>query len=186
MFLSPSDVSRRLEKSWLQISTTPRYFTDNNLNHVSRVMVRSQFTGFSVRPSPFTVIKTIQSQFTVNCLFTMESVRGHWKTTAIGERPGESRFAIQCSPRRYPFAAPCSICSNVPMFSIQSSLFNVRRAVHHSPSSPRHSPRRSPFAALFAIRLVIHCAVRHSPRRFLWIFPNFRYSNFAIQCSPRR
>ena len=66
-----------------------------------------------------------------------------------------------------------------PMFSIQGSLFNVRRAVRHSPRrSPRHSPRRSPFAAPIASRLAI--------RRFLLIFPNFSYSNFAIQCSPRR
>ena len=69
----------------------------------------------------------------------------------------------------------------------RGSLFNVCRAVRHS---PRHSPRRSPFAssfaAPFAIRLVIRCAVRHSSRRFLLIVHNFRYSNFAIQCSPRR
>ena len=71
-----------------------------------------------------------------------------------------SRFAIQCLPRRSPFAAPFAI------------RLVIRRAV-------RHSTRRS----LFAIRLIIRCAVRHSPRRFLFIFPNFRNSNFAIQCS---
>ena len=58
-------------------ATPTRYFTDNNPNHVSQVMLRSQFTEFSDRQSPFTVNKTLQSQFTVNCLFTMESVRGH-------------------------------------------------------------------------------------------------------------
>ena len=82
-----------------------------------------------------------------------------------------SRFAIQCSPRRSPFA--------------------IRRAVRHS---PRHSPRRSPFAAPFAIRLVIRCAVRHSPCHFLFIFAiqtslfsvrrAVSHSQFAIRQSP--
>ena len=61
------------------------------------------------------------------------------KQLRMAEWPGESRFAIQCSPRRSPFASP------------------------------------------FAIRLVILCAVRHSPRRFLFIFPQF--SLFKLRCS---
>ena len=59
----------------------------------------------------------------------------------------------------------------------RGSLFNVRRAVlylflkcslfkvRYSRFAIQCSPRRSPFAALFAIRLVIRRAVRHSPRR---------------------
>ena len=73
------------------------------------------------------------------------------------------RRAVLHSLRRFLF-----MFSNV---LFQGSLFNVRRAVRHSP---------------FAIRLFIRRAVRHSPSRFLFIFPNFRCSNFAIQCSPRR
>ena len=65
-----------------------------------------------------------------------------------------SRFAIQCSRCRSPFAAPFA--------SSFAAQFAIRRAIRR------------------AIRLVIRCAVRHSPRRFLFIFPNFRYSNFAI------
>ena len=118
---------------------------------------------------------------------TMESVRGHWKTTVNGERPGESMFAIQCSPCCSPFAAP------FPIYFFQCSLFKVRRAV-------RHSPRRSPFAAPFAIRLVIRRAVRHSPRHslrrspfaapFPIHFPQFslfklRYSMFAAPLAIR-
>ena len=57
-----------------------------------------------------------------------------------------SRFAIQYSPRRSPFAAPFAI------------RLVIRRAVRHS---PRHSPRRSLFAAPFVIRR----AIRYSPRR---------------------
>ena len=53
-------------------------------------------------------------------------------------------FAIQCSPRRSPFAAP----------------FAVHRAIRRS---PRHSPRHSPFAAPFAIRRAIRRSPRHSP-----------------------
>ena len=76
---------------------------------------------------------------------------------------------------------PCAFMS-----SFRGSLFNVRRAV-------LHSLRRSPFAWSFAapfvirlaIRLVIRCAVRHSPRRFLFIFPHFRYSMFAAPLAIR-
>ena len=78
----------------------------------------------------------------------MESVRGHYKTTANGEQPGESRFAIQYSPRRSPFAAP------FPIYLFQCSLFKVRFSMF-----------AAPFAASFAMRLVIRRAVRHSPRR---------------------
>ena len=73
-----------------------------------------------------------------------------------------SRFAIQCLPRRSPFAAP----------------FSIRHAVRHS---PRHSPRRFLFIfpqfslfklryLMFAAPLAIHSspfanrrAIRHSP-----------------------
>ena len=104
----------------------------------------------------------------------------------------EWRTARRIEVRYSMFATPFSIRCAVsylffPMFSIQGSLFNVRRAVRHS---PRHSLRRSPFAAPFAIR----CAVRHSPRRFLCIFAiqtslfNVRravsHSQFAIHQSP--
>ena len=122
----------------------------------------------------------------------MESVKGHWKTTANGERPGESRFAIQCSPRHSPFAAPFPIyffqCSLFKVrYSMFAAPFAIRRAVRHS---PRHSPRRSPFAssfaAPFAVRLIIRCAVRHSLRRFLFIFSNVLYSSSLFNFSPRR
>ena len=73
------------------------------------------------------------------------------------------RFAIQCSPRRSPFAASYLF---FPMFSIQGSLFNVHRSV---------------VAAPFASTLAAHRAIRHWQRRFLFLFFfNFRYSMFAI------
>ena len=94
-----------------------------------------------------------------------------------------SRFAIQYSPRRSPFAAPFAIrlvirravrysprrspfassfaapfvirravsYSFSPIFAIQTSLFNVRRAVSHSQFAIRQSPSHSPFAAPFAV-----------------------------------
>ena len=109
-----------------------------------------------------------------------------------GERPGESRFAIQCSPRRSPIRCAVSYLF-FQMFSIQCSLFNVRRAVCHS-------PRRSTFASSFAAPFAIRRAVRHSPRHslrrspfaapFPIHFPQFslfklRYSMFAAPLAIR-
>ena len=74
----------------------PRYFTDNNLNHVSRVMLRSQFTGFSDRQSPFTVNKTMQSQFTVNCLFT-----DHEQLKMSITNHKELKMPITCHENKY-------------------------------------------------------------------------------------
>ena len=100
---------------------------------------------------------------------------------------------------RYPmFAAQFSIRCAVshlfcPMFSVQGSLFNGRRAV-------RNSRRRSPFASSFAAPFAIRRAVRHSPRHslrrspfaapFPIHFPQFslfklRYSMFAAPLAIR-
>ena len=73
-----------------------RYFTDNNLNHVSRVMVRSQFTGFSDTQSPFTVNKTMLSQFTVNCLFT-----DHEQLKMSITNHKELKMPITCHENKY-------------------------------------------------------------------------------------
>ena len=93
------------------------------------------------------------------------------------------RIEVHYSMFATPFSIRCAV----------SYLFNVL----YSRFAIQYSPRRSPFAAPFAIRLVIRRAVRravrHSPRHslrrspFAAPFPiHFRYSNFAIQCSPRR
>ena len=103
-------------------------------------------------------------------------VRGHWITTVNGERPGESRFAVPCSPRRSPFAAP------FPIYFVQCSLFKVRYsmfaapfAIHHAVRHlPRPSPRRSPFAPPFPI---------HFPQFSLF---KLRYSMFAALLAIRR
>ena len=123
---------------------------------------------YSLFAAPFAIRTLFAAPFAIRCHFSMSPDAFNKKKTANGEWPGESRFAIQCSPRCSLFGAPFPIyflkCS---LFKVRYSIFAVRRAVRHS---PRHSPRRSPFAAPFAIRLVIRCAVRHSPRRFLFIF----------------
>ena len=97
---------------------------------------------------------------TLHCMESYGKRQGTLKTTANGERPGESRFAIQCSPLRSPFAAPLPIiCSNVlySRFAIQCS------------------PRRSPFTWSFIAPFVIRHAVRHSSchslRRSLFAAP---------------
>ena len=125
----------------------------------------------------------------------MESVKGHWKTTANGERPGESRFAIQCSPHRSPFAAP------FPIYFFQCSLFKVRYSMFAAPfaipvrHSPRHSSRRSPFAApfasSFAAPFTIHRAVSYSFSTIFAIQTSLfnvsravSHSQFAIRQSP--
>ena len=137
------------------------------------------------------------SVYLTTCLMIhMESVRGHWKTTANGERPGESRFAIQCSPRRSLFAA------SFPIDCFQCYLFKVRYSMFAVPFAIRRAFRHSPFASSFAAPFAIRCAVRHSPRhslrhsprRFLFIFAiqtslfNVRravsHSQFAIRQSP--
>ena len=74
--------------------------------------------------------------------------------------PFAIRRAVRHSPRRSPFAssfaAPFAIRRAVSysfstIFAIQTSLFNVRRAVSHSEFAIRQSPSNSPFAAPFAI-----------------------------------
>ena len=90
------------------------------------------------------------------------------------------RIEVSYSMFATPFSIRCAVSYLFfPMFSIQGSLFNVRRAVSHSPrrspfASSSESPRRSPFAAPFAIRRAVRHSprhsLRHSPRRFLFIF----------------
>ena len=118
----------------------------------------------------------------------MESVRGHWKQQRNANGPANrgslfnvrhavlyslrrflfiflnvlySRFAIQCSPRRSPYAAPFAI------------RLVIRRAV-------RHSPRRSPFASSFAAPFAIRRAVSYSFSLF-----KLRYSMFAAPLAIR-
>ena len=75
------------------------------------------------------------------------------------------RFAIKCSPRRFPFAAPFPIYFSNIRYSMFAAPFAIRRAVRHS---PRHQPRHSPFAKPFPIH-----------------FPIFRYSMFAAPLAIR-
>ena len=98
----------------------------------------------------------------------MESVRGHCKTTANGERPGESRFANQCSPRRSLFAAP------FPIYFFQCSLFKVRYSMFAAPFAIRRAVRHSPFASSFSAPFAIRRAVSYSFSLF-----KLRYSMFA-------
>ena len=76
------------------------------------------------------------------------------------------RRAIRNWPRRSPFASSFAATFAIRravsnsfslIFAIQTSLFNVRRAVSHS-----HSP--------FANRRAIRRAIRHSPRHSLPLF----------------
>ena len=90
------------------------------------------------------------------------------------------RHAVLYSLRRFLFI--------FPMFSIQCSLFNVRRAVRHSPHrSPFASSfatpfaiRRSPFASSFAAPFAIRRAVSYSFSLF-----KLRYSMFAAPLAIR-
>ena len=67
-----------------------------------------------------------------------------------------------------PFSIRCAVsCLCFPMFAVQGSLCNVRRAVR---IAVRHSPRHSS---------------RQSPRHFLFILPNCRYSMFAAPLAIR-
>ena len=95
------------------------------------------------------------------------------------------RFAIQCSPRRSPFAVP------FPIYFFQCSLFKVRYSMFAAPfAAPFASSFAAPFAApfpqfsLFNVRysmfdkpLAINRspfanrrAIRHSPRHSLSLF----------------
>ena len=143
---------------------------------------------FAVSHSPLPLAEPFATPFAVALQCPLRLLYGTLQGTL--KNNCEWRTARRIDVRYSMFAAPFSIRCAVsylcfPMFSIQGSLFNLRRAVRHSPHLSPFA-RRLPFAAPFAIRLVIRCAVRHSPRHFLFIFHNFRYSNFAIQCSPRR
>ena len=114
----------------------------------------------------------------------------------------EWRTARRIEVRYSMFAAPFSIRCAVsylffPMFSIQGSLFNVRRAVRYSPRrSPFVSSFAAPFAAPFAIRRAVRHSPHHSQRRspfaapFPIHFPQFslfklRYSMFAAPLAIR-
>ena len=65
----------------------------------------------------------------------------------------------------------------------RGSLFNVRRAVRHSPL--RFLFILSYICSLCNVRLAIRRSPRRSPGHFQSFFP-ICYSRFAIQCSPRR
>ena len=109
----------------------------------------------------------------------MESVRGHWKTTVNGERPGESRFTIQCSSRRSPFAAP------FPIYFFKCSLFKVHNTMFATTfATPFASSFAAPFAAPFASSFAAPFPI-HFPQFSLF---KLRYSMFvaplAIRSSP--
>ena len=76
-----------------------------------------------------------------------------WKASGNIEKQQRMRTARRIEVRYSIFATPFSIrCAVsylfVPMFSIQGSLFNVRRAIRRA---VRHSPIAEPFAAPFAV-----------------------------------
>ena len=101
-----------------------------------------------------------------------------------------SRFAIQCSPRRSPFAAPfairlviCYAVRHSPrrflfIVAIQTSLFNVRRAVRHSQFAIRQSPSHSPFAAPFAVALQcpLTLSIHNNHLIFFWQHDQYVHS----------
>ena len=59
------------------------------------------------------------------------------------------------------FATPFTICRAVSYYFFECSLFNVRRAIRHSPfavhHSPSHSPRHSP---LFNVAMTLSIPLR--------------------------
>ena len=86
---------------------------------MSRVMLRSQFTGFSDRQSPFTVNIAMLSQFTVNCLFT-----DHEQLKMSITNHKELKMPITCHENKYiyPTTNPCSTF-NTQWFKICTSIF---------------------------------------------------------------
>ena len=78
----------------------------SDLNHVSGVMLGSQFTGFSDRQSPFTVNNTMQSQFTANCLFT-----DHEKFKMLITNHRKIKMPMTCHENKYIY--PTKVCHNI-------------------------------------------------------------------------
>ena len=84
------------------------------------------------------------------------------------------RIEVRYSMFATPFSIRCAVSYLfLKMFSIQGSLFNVRRAV-------RQSPRRSPFASSFATPFAIRRTVSYSFSLF-----KLRYSIFAAPLAIR-
>ena len=114
---------------------------------------------YSMFAAPLAIRRAIRCRFSMSPDAFYGKRQGTLKNNS--ERLGESRFAIQCSPRRSLFAAP------FPIYFVKCSLFKVRYSMFAAPFA-------SLFAAPFAIRRVICRAVSYSFSLF-----KLRYSMFA-------
>ena len=87
------------------------------------------------------------------------------------------------------FAAPLAIRSS-PLAASFVAHRSVRRAIRNSQFTAPFPINCFPCSLFkvryskFAVPFVTRRTIRHSQRRFLFIFSHVRYSSFDIQCSP--